>query len=90
MTVIDAVLVLTHLPADLRVLLTLHLGHQRSEDAKIKVQQHNKHIFLTLTPSRRLSTVEVFELFQYSAFSSASTVQFFDSYQQSKTAPALG
>jgi len=89
-TVTDAVLVLTHLPADLYVLLTLHLGHQRSEDAKIKVQQHNKHIFLTVTPYCRLSAVTLFELFQYSVFSSASTVHFFDSYQQSKTAPPLG
>lgn len=71
-TVTDAVLLLTRLVDDLYILLTLHLGHQRSEDAKMRVQQHNKHIFLTVTSCCRLSVVEVFELLQYSAFSSTS------------------
>lgn len=78
-TVTDAVWFLTRLVDDLYILLTLHRGHQSSEDDKMKVQQHNKHIFLTVTSCCSLSA-EVFELFQYS-FSSTS----FDSQQQSKT-----
>lgn len=78
-TVTDAVWLLTRLVDDLYILLTLHRGHQSSEDDKMKVQQHNKHIFLTVTSCCSLSA-EVFELFQYS-FSSTS----FDSQQQSKT-----
>lgn len=47
-TVTDAVWLLTRLVGDLYILLTLHRGHQSSEDAEMKVQQHNKHIFLLL------------------------------------------